>query len=222
MTSPDPNAQSGTGAGQSDGTAGQGTGSGTGTGDNSGQSTDSGNQGQQQQSTQDTVTRVEHDQLRNQLRAADQRRQAVENELKQLRDKDLPEAEKMQRDLAELTEERDKLREQLKTERLDKAFLSSNTIKWKNPNAALKLADLSNVTIDDDGKVSGLDAALKALATAEPWMVDSGEGSGDNNDGSRGSTGASGAGGRQQETKPDLKKMATRFPALRTRGLGGQ
>jgi hypothetical protein len=41
---------------------------------------------------------------------------------------------------------------------------------------ALKLADLSKVTVDDDGKVDGVKEALEALLTAKPWLKKQGSG----------------------------------------------
>lgn len=37
--------------------------------------------------------------------------------------------------------------------------------------AALKLADLSGAAVDDDGNISGVDAAVKALIDANPYLV---------------------------------------------------
>jgi len=50
------------------------------------------------------------------------------------------------------------------------AFLRDNTIAWKDPEAALKLADLSDVTFEG-GKAEGLSAALRDLAKRKPYLV---------------------------------------------------
>lgn len=222
MTQPDPNAQSGNpegqSAGQGTGTDGTGTGTGTGT-DGQSAGTNTG----QQTPPEATVSRAEYEALQNRLRAADQNRQRVEDELKQIRDKDMPALDKAQRDLAEATRERDEAREALKQARLENAFVTDNKYKWKNPKTALKLADLSKVEVDDDGTVRNLTAALDALAKAEPYLLEDTNSSGGDGDGSgstRGSTGASGNGGRAPETKVDLSKLASRVPALRSRGIG--
>lgn len=39
-------------------------------------------------------------------------------------------------------------------------------------NAALKLADLSGVTVDDDGNAQGVEDAVKALVEANPYLVE--------------------------------------------------
>jgi len=51
------------------------------------------------------------------------------------------------------------------------AFLQANTHDWNDSAAALKLADLARVEIDDDGTVSGLTSALDKLAKASPWLL---------------------------------------------------
>lgn len=221
MTSPDPNAQSGTGGAPS---GADGTGTGTGTDDGTGTGAPSGAPDTGQQTPPPAmVSQAEYDALRRQLSAADQKRATAEADLKQIRDKDLPALEKATRDLAEAEKARDEALSALKQTRLENAFVTDNKYKWKNPRTALKLADLSKVEVDDDGTVRNLTAALDALAKAEPYLLEDtnsdGDGDGDNN--GKGSTGAPGSGGRQTDTKADAKKFAARIPALRTRGIGG-
>jgi hypothetical protein len=223
MTQPDPGAQSGA-EGAQGGTqdGGAGTGNDQGTGAQSGAGTQDGSQAQGQTQT-GTVSQAEYDRIRAQLQAADQNKQKALDELKQIRDKDLPAIEKLTRDVTEATQRAEKAEADLKQARLENAFFTDNTYKWKNPKTALKLADLSKVEIDEDGTVHNLKGALEALAKAEPYLIDSGDGSGEDDKGkeSKGSTGALGTGGAGN-TKPDAKKaLASRIPALRTRGIGG-
>lgn len=64
--------------------------------------------------------------------------------------------------------------------RLENTFLKSNKYKWRNTGAALKLADLSKVRIDEKtGDVFGLDDALKALADDSPWLLEADDGNDD-------------------------------------------
>lgn len=51
------------------------------------------------------------------------------------------------------------------------AFLTDNTYKWKSGKAALKLADLSEVEVDDDGTVHGMASALEKLAKEESYLL---------------------------------------------------
>ncbi len=228
MTSPDLGAQGGAPAAQGGGQDG-GTGSSAenqgNDGTQTGQSAGTGTDGTQGQTVTATVSADEYERIKAQRTAADQRAGKAEAELKQLRDKDLPALEKAQRDLVEVTAERDQLKIDLKQARLDNAFMGDNTYKWQNPKNALKLADLSNVEIDDDGTVRNLKGALDALAKSDPYLLAPTEtGGGDDNgkdkDKKGGSTGALGT-GQQQPPKPDAKGMAARLPALRSRGIGG-
>jgi hypothetical protein len=108
---------------------------------------------------------------REKMRAADQRAAKFETELKQLREKDLPEAEKQAKQLSEAQATVDKLTETNKSLALKVAFLSDNSVTWHNPERALKLVDLSNVTIDEDGTVTGLKDALTALSKSDAYLV---------------------------------------------------
>lgn len=212
MTSPDPGAQSGTDPNAQSGDSGNGQ------GDPSNQDPTQGGQsadpGQGQQSEPPaTVTRAEYDALMNRMRAADQNKAKAENELRQLRDKDLPELQKAQRDLTEAQERATKAEADLRSARLENAFLSDNKYEWHNPKTALKNADLSKVEVLDDGTVTGLTAALDALAKSDPYLIKTAKA----DETPKGSTGAPGTGGRQPDGKPDTKALANRFPALRTR-----
>jgi len=217
MTQPGPGAQSGTGTeGQSaDPATGQGTPA-VDPNDPAGQSSDPGQGQGQPPDPNATVARTEYDALMARMRAADQNRARFEAELKQLKDKDIPALEKAQRDLTDATKRAEEATAALKQSRIENAFLGNNKYKWKNNDAALKLADLTNVEVLEDGKVTNLEAALEALSKAHPYLLDT-----DKPEEPKGSTGAPGTGGRQGDGKPDSKAMASRFPALRTRGVAG-
>ncbi len=202
-----------------DGTATQSGGDGAQSGSGTGQDTtaktdgtDAGTSG----SAGETVSKAEFDALMKRMQAADQNRSKAEAELQAIRDKDLPEAEKLQRDFKALQEENAALKENLKKTILNNAFLANSTYKWKDADAALKLADLSEVTIQDDGKVIGLDAALKKLAESKKYLLD-------DSDADKQNTNSGGApsmsGGSTNRDKGDGKsKLKKTFPALGRRG----
>lgn len=220
MTTPDQSAQGGTPDGQS---AGEGTGTGQETDPNVGTQSGAGNQGQGQQNSTGTVSLEEHERIRARMAAADQRAGKAEAELRQLRDKDLPALQKAERDLVDVTARAEKAEAALKQSRLDNAFFTDNKYTWKNPKTALKLADLSKVEVDEDGTVTGLTAALDALAKSDPYLLEDKKSEDDEDKGKegKGSTGALGTGGPGQQPKvTDDKKLAARFPSLRTRGIG--
>lgn len=214
MTAPDSAAQSGTGDVSQSGDAGttgqagdtQGTADGS-TGQSAGQT----------QTAPAPVDRAEYERVLNQLRAADQNKAKAESELKQLRDKDLPALEKAQRDLTEANARAEKAEAELQQTRIETAFLRDNKYKWKNPATALKLADLSGVTVDDDGKVHNLLPALEALAKSDAYLIEDADGAAEAEKPNKGSTGAPNAGGRTSGA--DTKGLVSRLPALRTRGV---
>jgi hypothetical protein len=215
MTQPDPSAQSGTGSAQGGVTdTGQGTGAPLDPNAQSGAVDPSGT-GQQQTPPVATVSQAEYDALKSRLIAADKTRTEAQDQLRQLLEKDLPEQEKLKKALDEAAASRDANAAALRETRLENAFLKDNKFKWHDPTTALKLADLSKVEIQDDGTVLNLTAALDALAKSHPFLIDSTPAA----DPPRGSTGAP-AGGRASDTNQDMKVMANRVPALRTRGIG--
>ena len=67
--------------------------------------------------------------------------------------------------------------------RLQNAFLTTSGYDWVDPEAALALADLSEVEHDEKtGKVHGLKVALDKLAKAKPYLLKKATESDDKND----------------------------------------
>jgi hypothetical protein len=52
------------------------------------------------------------------------------------------------------------------------AFLADKKHAWRNPDSALKLLDLGEVDIDEDGKITGLDKAIKKLADSDSYLLE--------------------------------------------------
>src|SRR5688572_17082528 len=119
-----------------------------------------------------TVSAAEFERLRVQLSAADKKREEAQRELQAIRDKDLPEIERLKRDTATLQETNQRLTNQLKDQAVELAFLRDNKVRWKDSAASLKLLDRSQVQITDDGSVEGVKLAAEKLAKQYPWMVD--------------------------------------------------
>jgi len=211
MTTPEgEGAQSGAEGTQSG--AGETTGTGGSTTDTTGTTAQSGGQ-EGTQTAPETVSRAELDAVLARMRAADQRAGKAESDLKQLRDKDLPEAEKLKRDYAEAQDQVQKLQTANQQLALQVAFLKDNTYAWHNPETALRLVDLSQVEVDSDGNVRGLKDALKALATSNDYLIkkevkEEPKPQGGTAPGNNGQSGGS---------KPAVKGMAARIPALNTR-----
>jgi predicted RNase H-like nuclease (RuvC/YqgF family) len=157
---------------------------------------------------------AEADSLRERMKAADKRAADFEARLKQLTEKDMPEAEKLKRDFEDAQKQVETLRDTNQQLALQVAFLSDNTFTWHNPERALKLVDLSQVEIDSAGKVSGLKEALKALATSDPYLIKQSVKEEENKTPpgtSPGNNGSSNTG------KPKTGTLSTRFPVMRTR-----
>jgi hypothetical protein len=153
-------------------------------------------------------------QQRTRTQAADKRAAEIEAQLKQLRDKDLPEAEKLKRDYEDAQKKAEVLQETNNNLALKVAFLSDNTYSWHNPERALKLVDLSQVEIQADGTVSGLKEALKALAASDPYLIKQ-EATGKSQEPGGTAPGNNGSSGGNK--KPNASAMAARIPALQSR-----
>jgi FtsZ-binding cell division protein ZapB len=147
------------------------------------------------------------------MKAADQRASKAEGDLKQLRDKDLPEIDKLKRDHEEAVNQVTALKESNNRLAAEVAFLKDNTHTWHDPATALKLVDMSQVVVNEDGTVTGMKDALKALASSHPFLIkqeatqEAPKPAGTSPANNGGSTGA----------KPSGKGMVARIPALQTR-----
>jgi hypothetical protein len=209
MTTPEgEGAQSGAEGTQSG--AGETTGNGS-TGTTTGEGTQSG--AVDQTSGEADSLRAELTKQRERTLASDKRAADIESQLKQLRDKDLPEAEKVKRDFEESQAQVQQLQETNTALALKVAFLSDNTYSWHNPERALKLVDLSQVEIEADGSVRGLKDALKALATSDAYLIKQ-----EVKEESKPQGGtAPGNNGQSGTSRTGSKGMAARIPALNTR-----
>lgn len=93
-------------------------------------------------------------------------------------------------------------------------FMANNKHSWKNPKAALKLLDLSDVEINEDGEVEGLEEAIEELAKSEPYLLDKGtEEKDETKRRRRGATGQPTGG--QRKGNPNRDKLISKYPALR-------
>lgn len=195
----------------------EGTQSGAGTNPGNDGGTDSGSKGANAQSGDNQPDaeklKADLDTYRDRMRAADQRAAKFEAELKQLRDKDLPEADKLKRDFEEAQKQAEQLQTANKELALQVAFLKDNTYTWHNPERALKLVDLTQVEIQADGSVSGLKDALKGLATSDPYLVKQEVESPKPEPGGTAPGNNGGPGNKPAGTKA----LASRIPALKTR-----
>jgi hypothetical protein len=90
-------------------------------------------------------------------------------QIKQLTEKDLPEAEKREREHAETKAERDALATELRMLRAQQAvFTAAQQLGFTDPMDAYRLID---VELDSDGKPTNVDKALKALLERKPYLA---------------------------------------------------
>jgi hypothetical protein len=132
--------------------------------------------------------------------------------LKAIEDKDKSELDKATGGLTEAQAKAEKLAAQNQELVIQNAFLMDNKHTWANPKAALKLADLSDVEIDEDGNVTGLAEALAALAKSDPYLLKA-EKDDDDEDDEKGPTGQ--PVGKKPRGNPSRDKLLDKYPALR-------
>ena len=220
MTDPLGGQSAATGTGQSAGTGDQGTSTAT---DTSGQSAATGTTATTPPADgQSAVSREEFDRLRAQLAAADKARAEAQAAHAQLRDKDMPEMQKLQRDFQEAAAKVEALTTANQSLRVENAFIMTapGEYDWYNPSAALQLLDRSKITVDADGNVQGMKDALKALALAHPYLLKpkaSDDQGSQGNPPPPGTSPATGGIARPAGTQPDVAAMTSRFPALKQR-----
>lgn len=151
------------------------------------------------------------------MRAADQRAAALEQKNKEYENASKSELERAKSEAQEAAQRAEQAERALLDMRIHNAFLTSNKYTWNNPAAALRLIDLSNVTVNpEDGTVTGLDAAIDALAKSDPYLLKPQEGrsSGTKPAASKPSGTSPAANGGTARTD-DRQRLMSKYPALR-------
>jgi len=155
------------------------------------------------------VSREEFDALQRRMQAADRRATAAEKKLSDADKAKLGELERAKLEAEEAKTEAKKAADDLRTARLENAFLV-DPVKWHDSADAFLILSrdfMEGVEINDQGKVVGMDAAIKRLARAKPHLVKT--------ETSSGATGSAHNGTRKGDGKDTIDKnaMASRFPA---------
>ena len=84
----------------------------------------------------------------------------------------LSEVEKAKRLAADAEAKAQAAEERLRTARLRNAVVvAASKLNFYDPEDAFRLADLGDAQVGDDGKVTGVEDALKALAKTKPHLV---------------------------------------------------
>lgn len=98
--------------------------------------------------------------------------EAFEEAEKKKADAEKSELEKAQAKAAQLEKDLANQREASQKQTIRHTVeMAAAKMEFYDPADAVALADLSGVEIDDDGKVKGVDEALKALAKAKPHLI---------------------------------------------------
>jgi len=91
--------------------------------------------------------------------------------LEELEGKDKSELEQANTKVVKLELQVTELQERLEEQLIKNTFLTANTHEWHNTSRAWRMLDLSDVTINDDGSVDGLEEAIAALAASDPYLI---------------------------------------------------
>lgn len=109
--------------------------------------------------------------LERKLKDAEKRLAAVADAEKKRKDSELSEFESYKKKSEAAEAEAASLREQMKSDRIRFAFeREAGKFGAVDSEAAFKLADLSQVEIDDKGALIGADAVLAQLKSARPYL----------------------------------------------------
>lgn len=195
-------------------------GSGEGEGDPEGESEESeDDQEEEESSEQHGDPRVkelsdENARRRNEAKQLKKDLEEAQAKLKEIDDAGRSETEKLQLQVDELSQQNEKLVKGIESLTIKNAFLADKTRSWRNPEAALKLIDLSEVSIDDNGNATGLKEAIKKLSETDSYLLEpkkddgtTAQPSGDKTPPGRKKT-------PQQKSREELER---RFPALQGR-----
>lgn len=164
-----------------------------------------------------TVSKTEFQKLFARMQAADRAKNAAEAKLREKERAEMGELDRAKSEANEHKQRADAAEERLKSMIIENAFHRENKFSWHDVGDAIAALDLSGVEVDEDGKVTGMADAIKAVAKKKPHYVKKNDQNDDQGNG-EGPPAANGAsnGKRKGATgeTPDVKKLVSRFPAL--------
>lgn len=214
--SPDGDGDGGAGGSGGDGGSGAGDGTDNSGGDGDGDGGSGGDTKNDDMTPREKALAEEKERQFRRRQEAETKAADLEKRLKEIEDKDKSEVERATGKVQELETENTTLKEALKQSNLRLAFVSSNKYTWHDPEDALRLTDLSDITWDDktgEPDKKALEKALDDLAKSKPHLVkkaDDGDGAGS------GPSGAP-ANGKRKGEGDELSREALmkKYPALR-------
>jgi hypothetical protein len=186
-----------------------------------GKDKDSGSDGDKDEA----ISKADYEAALRRMKAADKRADEAEKKVKAAEDADKDALTKATDLATELEKENATLQSEIRTLRLNNAFLTANTHAWHDPEVALDLAQakgyIEDDIIDEEGKVDRkrLKGSLDRLAKEKPFLVQAKKKSDDdgNDDDKHKQSSGEPAGGRSDNGKDDRAKkqqLRGRFPVL--------
>jgi hypothetical protein len=162
----------------------------------------------------------EYDKLKRRLAASDKRQGLLQKQLDDLKVGKEGELDKaVKAEIDELKPRVSRLDSDNKTLRLQVAFLGTQIkgVVWQDPDAAMRLIDLSDVDIDPEtGAVDKRDlaAAMRRLAKDKPYLVKNAKDDDKDDDTSSSGREMNGRRKGRRTNEPDRAALAKRFPVL--------
>lgn len=108
---------------------------------------------------------------RNEAKRLQKELEDAQKRLKEIDDAGRSETDRLKAKVEELEKQKTELAEGNQKLAIKNAFLADKTHEWRNPASALKLLDLSEISINDDGDVTGLKDAIKKLADSDSYLL---------------------------------------------------
>lgn len=113
--------------------------------------------------------------------------EAIDAAEKERKDKDLSELDQLRKKFEESERKTQELAQRQRESAIRHAVeMAATQNRFHDPQDAYRQADLSGIEVDDQGQVSGVDAAIKALVSKKPYLIKPEAGGSDINAAARG------------------------------------
>lgn len=160
--------------------------------------------------------------VRKRLSASDKNKAAAEKRLRELENKGKPEDEVAKQELEEAKERASKASESVRKLAVTNAFLIASQkakVNWFDVKIAQAAIESDDIEIDEEGNVTGMDEAVKALAKAKGFLVDRGKSDKEDEEEDKKNGPSGSAVGSRKKPKGsntlDENKLREMFPALK-------
>lgn len=142
------------------------------------QGTQTGSDGGENTGTTTSETKTysveEFEALKARMIAADKRADAEAAKVKKFENANKSDLERAQQEAADAKTRADQLAATVKNQALLNAFLGNTSITWQDPTDAFALLQqhyMDGVEVDEAGKVTGMDGAVKTLAKNKAYLI---------------------------------------------------